>query len=184
MKGPQALFYGKNATAGVISFNTANPTDEFESQVRLGYETTSEDLSGEGFVSGPITPTLLGRLAVRVSNMSDGYFDQKAVDTPIGFLDLATFDGVVRNQEPNKGGLPGTQAYSARGTLVWARRKRLPGPSRRVFRSGMMRATRGTTSFLSARAASHNPIPLFPVSGSSTYMCPMHLRVLVANFPI
>ena len=120
LKGPQALFYGKNATAGVISFNTANPTDEFESQVRLGYETTSEDLSGEGFVSGPITPTLLGRLAVRVSNMSDGYFDQKAVDTPIGFLDLATFDGVVRNQEPNKGGLPGTQAYSARGTLVWA----------------------------------------------------------------
>ncbi len=127
LKGPQALFFGKNATAGVISFNTANPTDEFEAQVRVGYETTAEDLSGEGFISGPITSTLLGRLAVRVSNMSGGYFDNKAVDTPIGFLDLATFEGVVRNQEPNRGGMPGTEAYVARGTLIWMPSERFTG---------------------------------------------------------
>src|SRR3546814_9391803 len=27
MKGPQALFFGKNSTAGVISLTSANPTD-------------------------------------------------------------------------------------------------------------------------------------------------------------
>ena len=120
LKGPQALFYGKNATAGVISFNTANPTEKFEAQARVGYETTAEDVSAEGFVSGRISPTLLGRLAVRVSDMSGGYFDQRAIDTPIGFLDLSTFEGVVRNQEPNKGGLPGTESFFTRGTLIWS----------------------------------------------------------------
>ncbi|MEJ8568590.1 TonB-dependent receptor [Elongatibacter sediminis] len=119
LKGPQALFFGKNATAGVISFNTANPTEEFEAQMRAGYETTAEEYSAEGFVSGQISPNLLGRLAVRVSDMRGGYFDQAAVDTPISFLDLATFEPVTRNQAPNDGSLPGTEAYVARGTLVW-----------------------------------------------------------------
>ncbi len=119
LKGPQALFYGKNATAGVISFNTANPTEEFEAQLRAGYETTAEEMSAQGFVSGAIAPNLLGRLAVRISDMRGGYFDQAAVDTPINMLDLATFETVERNQQPNSGGLPGTEAFSARGTLIW-----------------------------------------------------------------
>lgn len=38
LKGPQALFYGKNSPAGVISVNTADPTDEFEMKASLGYE--------------------------------------------------------------------------------------------------------------------------------------------------
>ncbi len=125
IKGPQALFFGKNATAGVISFNTANPTDQFEAQARVGYEITSEDLSGEGFISGPISSNLLGRLAVRVSNMSDGYFDNKAVPTEIAFLDLATYGLTLRNQVPNSGGQPGTKAQAARGTLVWTPNERL-----------------------------------------------------------
>ncbi len=127
LKGPQALFFGKNATAGVISFNTSDPTEEFEAQVRAGYETTAEEYSVEGFVSGQIAPNLLGRLALRVSDMRGGYFDQTAIDTPVTFLDLATFEPVVRNQEPNQGGMPGTEAYVARGTLIWAPTERFTG---------------------------------------------------------
>src|SRR3546814_8826731 len=44
MKGPQALFFGKNSTAGVISLTSANPTDELEGYLRAGRseEHTSE----------------------------------------------------------------------------------------------------------------------------------------------
>lgn len=53
LKGPQALFYG-NATAGVISFTTADPTDDFEAIARAGYEFKAHETSGEAILSGPI----------------------------------------------------------------------------------------------------------------------------------
>jgi iron complex outermembrane receptor protein len=38
LKGPQALFFGKNSPAGVISIRSADPTDKFEVIARVGYE--------------------------------------------------------------------------------------------------------------------------------------------------
>src|SRR5690606_10727717 len=38
LKGPQALFFGKNSPAGVISLRSADPTNEAELIVRTGYE--------------------------------------------------------------------------------------------------------------------------------------------------
>src|SRR5690606_19716413 len=38
LKGPQALFFGKNATAGAIALTSADPTGEFELSGKLGYE--------------------------------------------------------------------------------------------------------------------------------------------------
>ena len=70
LKGPQSLFYGKNATAGVISISTANPTDSWEGMARTSYEFNAGKLLGEGFVSGPITDTLGFRLAVRARRIS------------------------------------------------------------------------------------------------------------------
>ncbi|PEQ10714.1 hypothetical protein B2G71_20555 [Novosphingobium sp. PC22D] len=37
MQGPQALYFGKNSPAGVISVRSAGPTDELEGFVRAGY---------------------------------------------------------------------------------------------------------------------------------------------------
>ena len=79
LKGPQSLFFGKNATAGVISLITAKPTEEFEATVRVGYETEAEQMRYEGIVSGPISDTVGGRLAVRYSDMSGGYYKNNAV---------------------------------------------------------------------------------------------------------
>ena len=39
LKGPQALFFGKNNTAGVISLRGTDPTDQVETTARAGYET-------------------------------------------------------------------------------------------------------------------------------------------------
>src|SRR3546814_19650463 len=72
LKGPQSLFYGKNATAGVISINTANPTSTFQARTRVSYEFNAKQPSVEGFVSGPVTDTLALRLAGRWSKMYGG----------------------------------------------------------------------------------------------------------------
>ena len=38
LEGPQALFFGKNSPAGVISIHSADPTSNFEGYIRGGYE--------------------------------------------------------------------------------------------------------------------------------------------------
>ena len=75
LKGPQALFFGKNATAGVISLKTADPTDTFYAKVRASYELKAEQATLEGVVSGPIGQDLGLRVAVRGSKMWGGYYD-------------------------------------------------------------------------------------------------------------
>lgn len=90
LKGPQSLFFGKNATAGVISLTTAKPGDEFEAIGRVGYEVESEQMRYEGILSGPLTETVGARLAVRYSDMEGGYFSNKSKAQPYDAFDVAT----------------------------------------------------------------------------------------------
>ncbi|HVK79315.1 MAG TPA: TonB-dependent receptor plug domain-containing protein, partial [Verrucomicrobiae bacterium] len=90
LRGPQALFFGKNTTGGLISIRSNDPTDEFTAGFRTGYGTEGRELYGEGFVSGAITDTLRARLAFRLSD-SEGAFTNTAEDTyptPIPGLDM------------------------------------------------------------------------------------------------
>jgi len=119
LKGPQALFFGKNATAGVISVTTKSPTDQFELSTRVGYEFTAEEAIAEGIISGPLTDTLSARLALRASSMAGGYFDNLATETPITTLDTATGELIRHVQQPNGGGMPGSSERTVRGTVVW-----------------------------------------------------------------
>jgi outer membrane receptor for Fe3+-dicitrate len=52
LKGPQALFFGKNSTAGVISITTADPGPRFESRIRAGYEFASQNPNGSWWSPG------------------------------------------------------------------------------------------------------------------------------------
>ena len=38
LKGPQALYFGKSATAGVVSIRTNDPGDEFEFQINVEFD--------------------------------------------------------------------------------------------------------------------------------------------------
>lgn len=69
LKGPQALFFGKNNTAGVISVTTAGPTDHFEARIKTGYEFVAHEYTAEGYASGPLTDTLGARIAIRYRDM-------------------------------------------------------------------------------------------------------------------
>ena len=69
LKGPQALFYGKNSPGGVISIRTGDPTKAFEGKASAGYEFNAREWRGEGYVSGPISDTLGFRVAAYGSKM-------------------------------------------------------------------------------------------------------------------
>jgi iron complex outermembrane recepter protein len=80
LKGPQALFFGKNSPGGVVAIRTADPGDKLEAMGRIGYETVANEWRGEAVLSGPVTDTLGLRLAGRYSDFG-GYFHNTA--TPI-----------------------------------------------------------------------------------------------------
>jgi iron complex outermembrane recepter protein len=72
LEGPQALFFGKNSPAGVVSLATNNPGSRFGGYVRAGYEVATETPFGEFAVDMPVTDTLAVRAALRYSDMQGG----------------------------------------------------------------------------------------------------------------
>lgn len=77
LKGPQALFFGKNSPAGVLSFKSKDPTSELELSGKVSYEPYANYRFGEVIVSGPISESFRGRLFARTAK-SDGEKDNLA----------------------------------------------------------------------------------------------------------
>jgi outer membrane receptor protein involved in Fe transport len=64
LKGPQGTLFGSNATGGAINYIAAKPTSTFKAGIDAGIQNFGE-ISGGGYVSGPISDTLTARVAVR-----------------------------------------------------------------------------------------------------------------------
>jgi len=110
LKGPQALFYGKNTTGGLISIVTNGPTATPEAGVKAGYGFKAKDRYVEGYVSGPLSDTLRARVAGRYSK-SDGAFTNSAAETYTDPL------GMQRHRNADKRG--GQEVFSVRGAVDW-----------------------------------------------------------------
>lgn len=110
LKGPQALFFGKNATGGLIAVSTNNPRDVFEAGFKAGYGFEAKEKYGEGYISGPLAEGLRARLAFRVSD-SEGAFTNTAAATYIDPLGMERH----RNSKYRGGG----RTYSGRATVEW-----------------------------------------------------------------
>ena len=89
LKGPQALFFGKNSPAGVISIKSADPTDQFEAGFRAGYEFEGDEATIDGYVSGPLAEGLNARLALRYRNL-DGWLTNTAQPIANPFYTVAS----------------------------------------------------------------------------------------------
>ena len=76
LKGPQALYYGKNSPAGIIALKTADPTDELYTEVQAGYATAADRWFVQGVLSGPMSETVGGRLAVSYTD-SKGWWENQ-----------------------------------------------------------------------------------------------------------
>jgi outer membrane receptor protein involved in Fe transport len=119
LKGPQALFFGKNATAGVISIRTADPSDKPEFMGRVGYEFKAKNLVGEAIASGPLSNTLGIRIAVRASNMFGGYFNNRGIDKTYPTFDVATGTLTPHFAPASTSDAPGEKEMLGRVTLQW-----------------------------------------------------------------
>lgn len=119
LKGPQALFFGKNATAGVISITTADPGSRFEGRLRTGYEFNAEEVYGEAVLSGPLSDTFGARLALRASKMFGGYYRNIARDTNPTTRDVATGLVTTHVARAAPDDAPGARDLAARLTLKW-----------------------------------------------------------------
>ena len=114
LRGPQALFFGKNSPGGVIALHTKDPTDEFEFELTAMYETEGEEPIVRAVISGPLGDTLRGRLSVGWSDADNSRFDAHNLDVfvpgPAGPVQLAH----ATPRHPQQ-----TEKIYAMGTLVW-----------------------------------------------------------------
>ncbi|KHK89849.1 TonB-dependent receptor [Novosphingobium malaysiense] len=119
LKGPQALFFGKNATAGVINIATNDPGPVFEAKARIGHEFKSATTYGEGIISTPLNDTTGVRLAVRASTMSGGYFRNNGVELPYVTTDRSTGTAIATSHVQPVGPreVPGEKTIMGRLTV-------------------------------------------------------------------
>ncbi|MFC4313714.1 TonB-dependent receptor domain-containing protein [Steroidobacter flavus] len=74
LRGPQGTLFGKNASAGVISITTKDPTEEFVSEAGLGYSDYNT-IDVRGSMSGSLVDDrLTGRISAYRSSR-DGYVE-------------------------------------------------------------------------------------------------------------
>lgn len=106
LKGPQALFYGKNSPGGIISTRTADPTNRFEAGAKAGYEFNAREVRGEGYVSGPVADGLGARLAFFGSDMQGWTKNLVPATDPLA---------------PNSSRSPNRTEWALRGTLKFDR---------------------------------------------------------------
>ncbi|MDB6091380.1 MAG: TonB-dependent receptor [Gammaproteobacteria bacterium] len=92
LKGPQGTLYGRNTTAGAVSFITNKPTNQFDSRLSL---TAGEwDLfSAEGYVNGPLTENLSGRFSLSAERQLKGFFEDDATGRNWGQSRRASWRG-------------------------------------------------------------------------------------------
>ncbi len=120
LKGPQALFFGKNSTAGVISISSADPGSTFEARARVGYEFTAQNPSAEFVLSGPVSSTVGLRLVVSGQNMLGGYVRNNAAATTYTTTDAATFASTAHAvPAPSNRDLPANRSIIARFTATY-----------------------------------------------------------------
>jgi len=115
LKGPQALFFGKNSPGGVISLSSADPGRELEWRLRTSYDFNNEGLLSEGMISAPLTDMLGVRIAAAYKDQ-DGWFKNLP----------ATLPGTTVSDKTS----PKSKEYFIRGTLKY-------GTDANVFNAGL-----------------------------------------------
>jgi iron complex outermembrane receptor protein len=113
LQGPQALFFGKNSPAGVISIRSLDPTSSFEAYVTPGYEFEADERFLEAAVSGPLTDTLKARAAFRGSQY-DGWIRNVAEPVADIVNPEITDPGATMGKH-----FPENSTYAGRFSLMW-----------------------------------------------------------------
>lgn len=121
LKGPQALYFGKNSPAGVIAVNSVSPGSDFDAYGRVGMETKAREYFVEGAVSGPLSDSFAARLAFRSSRMKGSQLENTAGPSslPAGPGPLAALLPAVNLPGAAGSDLPGNRDDAVRLSLLF-----------------------------------------------------------------
>lgn len=103
LKGPQALFFGKNSMAGIVNIRTADPGDSLEVGGKVGYEFEAREIRTEAYISAPLTDSLGLRVAGQFLDMQGYLIDQ----TPTN----SVYYNDARNPQADSFGIRGTLKF-------------------------------------------------------------------------
>jgi iron complex outermembrane receptor protein len=94
LKGPQGDLYGRNTTAGQINYISVKPTDDFQAGINVGYGSyQTADL--EAFVSGPMSDSVRGRVALRTIQGGEGWQKSLTRNDELGEIDVTAIRGLL-----------------------------------------------------------------------------------------
>lgn len=88
LRGPQGTLYGRNTTGGAINFITNRPTPSLSAGVTAEYD-SHDEFKAEGYVSGPLTDTLSGRLAI-VTDQGGAWQKNRSTGQKLGDKDTTS----------------------------------------------------------------------------------------------
>ena len=172
LKGPQALFYGKSSTGGVIVLNSANPTDTWEIIGQAGYEAEASEKNGELIISGPVTDTLEVRLAVSASTM-DGFFKNVAV--------VPAADSIYGGLTPRFRNFAPETDYLIRETTVWAPSSRFDVQFKGNYTNTFVNGDGGAMEYKSCPSGTADPLGIPFLSPAETCKIGEDIRVVDMN---
>ncbi len=94
LKGPQSLYFGKSASAGVLQIRSADPTKTWQYGGTANYEFEEKGYLVNGFISGPLSDTFGIRLAAQYNDIKE--YVKIAPSTPAALHNRGLRDFVGR----------------------------------------------------------------------------------------
>lgn len=142
LKGPQALFFGRNSPAGVVSILSKGPElgGGVEGYATAQYQFKTNTPMIEGAVTLPVADNFAVRVAGRVSRMQDGYL--RYVGEPIANPFPAEAGLILPGSGYEWG--PGTKSNAVRGTALWKASDNLTVTLRSLYSTERNRGGSGT----------------------------------------
>lgn len=114
LKGPQGTLFGRNATGGAINIITKVPSNDLTASFDGSYG-RFQDVTLNGYISGPITSTLTASLAARYENVGEGYVKNIVTGHDFGIFRSYSAMGKLR-WEPVSG-------LVVTGEMIFSKRK-------------------------------------------------------------
>lgn len=169
LKGPQALYFGKNSPAGVIAVTSITPEvgEPMQGFIRAQYEFETQDPVLEAGLSFPVSETVAMRVALRGQDMRDGWMKNNSQPLDVSALYLGE---PFMSRGPSHSVWPQQEQFVGRLTTVWEPAHDFRATLRN-FTSYTKRNDGGTT-VLFACADGPGANPHYVVFPDPTQICP------------